>query len=504
MQAEIRISVTLVLEGTYPFVRGGVSTWVHELITGLPEIVFDLVYLGAEAPAQPVQHYVLPPNVRALQCHYLMDDGPATTPQVRDGDPAMFAASACLHDWFRNPCGQPDSAWLGTVLGQGGNSDQDHAADFFHSRQAWTQICESYERYCPNDSFNSYFWAVRSMHAPLLKLGKIAASITPGAVVHSVSTGYAGLLASLLARSPQHRLMLTEHGIYTKERKIELQALLLPNVPEVVDPLAGSGADPMPHRDQIWLRLFEGIGRLVYASADPIISLYEANRQRQIADGAERSRTRVIPNGVDVARFAPLRAQRPSQVPMVLGLIGRIVPIKDVKTFIRAIAVLVAKAPDIEGWLIGPEEEDRGYVDDCRALVTSLGLEANVRFLGFRQVEQVLPQLGLLVLSSISEAFPLVIGESLASGLPVLATDVGACRELIEGGTAADRALGAAGAVVPIADHEALAHAALALLQDRPRWDAAQRAGILRVEAYYAQSRVIDSYRSLYQSLGAT
>jgi glycosyltransferase involved in cell wall biosynthesis len=164
--------------------------------------------------------------------------------------------------------------------------------------------------------------------------------------------------------------------------------------------------------------------------------------------------------------------------------------------------VLAQRLPEVEGWLIGPEEEDPGYVEECRALVQSLQLEGRIRFLGFQKVEDILPQLGLMVLTSVSEAFPLVMVESYASGLPVVATDVGACRDLIEGKEPDDRALGHAGEVVPIVDHEALARAAFDLLTDPVRWRAAQQAGITRVERYYRQSRVIDSYREIYQTVG--
>ena len=493
------IDITLLLEGSYPFVRGGVSSWVHQLIEGLPELNFSLVYLGAQRAASHEIHYKLPPNVKGLCCHYLMDGVESGEAKERVGDPEYFSDSAKLHEWFRSPDGEPENAWLDRVVLQKDEKGGDCAKDFFRSKAAWTQISESYARYCPDASFQSYIWSVRNMHTPLMKLATIARTIAPSRVIHTVSTGYAGLLGTMLKQLTGRPLVLTEHGIYTKERKIELQSMFLREKHGWFTNATNSG---MEHYNQAWVRLFEGIGRLVYGAADQIITLFEQNRERQIRDGADPARTRVIPNGVDVARFAPLRAHRPEKIPMVVGLIGRIVPIKDIKTFIRAIGVLAIKLPEVQGWLIGPEEEDPGYVEECRALVRSLRLEDRIRFMGFQKVEVVLPQLGLLVLTSISEAFPLVIGESHASGLPVLATDVGACRDLIDGKDPADRALGRAGDLVPISDQDVLARAAFALLTDPVRWNAAQQAGIARVERYYQQPRVIESYREIYQRMG--
>jgi glycosyltransferase involved in cell wall biosynthesis len=488
--------VTLLLEGSYPFVRGGVSAWVHALIEGLPDISFSLVHLGAEKTEDEQIRYVLPPNVRELQRHYLMGDMALGEPRAQPGNAAYFAASERLHDWFREPVSAPEGLWLDEVVVQKGRCEAAGAKDFFHSQAAWKQICESYTRNCPDASFQAYFWSVRNMHTPLMKLAAIARQLNPTRVFHAVTTGYAGLLGAILQQGTGRPLVLTEHGIYTKERKIELQARFLRDAP---DGGAGGAQGSMEHYHATWLRMFEGIGRLTYHAADPIISLYALNQQRQIRDGAEAARTRIIPNGVDISRFAPLRARHADTTPPVLGLIGRMVPIKDIKTFIRTVGVLAQTLPGVQGWLIGPEEEDPIYAEECKALVQSLGLQDRIVFKGFQTVEDILPQLGLMVLTSISEAFPLVIVESLAAGLPVVSSDVGACRDLIEGNGPEDRAIGAAGAIVPMVDHDALARAAHGLLTDRTRWLAAQQAGISRVERYYQQSRVIDGYRAIYQ-----
>lgn len=184
----------------------------------------------------------------------------------------------------------------------------------------------------------------------------------------------------------------------------------------------------------------------------------------------------------------------------MVGLIGRVVPIKDVKTFLRAMRGVISAMPNAEGWIVGPEEEDPEYVSECRSLMASLGLEGKVHFLGFQRIQDILPKLGLMVLTSISEAQPLVILEAWAAGTPVISSDVGSCRELIEGGSAEDRDLGMAGKVVAIADPQATSAAILELLRSPARWKAAQAAGLLRVNRYYTEALMLQRYRDLYQA----
>ena len=335
----------------------------------------------------------------------------------------------------------------------------------------------------------------------MFKLAGVAhqLSLNTGAF-HAISTGFAGFLGALLHYITRRPLILTEHGIYTKERKVDLQSLF---IKEHRDSMSDALYMGMQYQELLWIRYFESLGRLIYKASDPVISLYENNRRRQIADGADSERTQVIPNGMEVERFFSLRAQRPEKIPLVIGLLGRIVPIKDIKTFIRGMRTVTMQLPEAEGWLIGPEDEDKEYVEECKSLIQELGLEGKVRFLGFQKIGDVLPRMGLLVLTSISEAFPLVLLEAFASGLPVVTTDVGACREIVEGNTDEDRALGSAGIVTPIADPEATAAAVIAMLTDENRWYAAQKAGFQRVENYYTQSRMLESYEKIYdQALG--
>ena len=493
--------IALLLEGTYPYVRGGVSSWVHQIISALPEIRFAVVFIGSEPSMYGPAQYQFPANVTHVETHYLLRQDRHAKPRARTGNRSVFARMDGLHTHLRQGGKIPDDEMMDafTRLGSAGGISQE---DFLHSKASWEYITQQYRERCTEPSFVDYFWAIRAMHAPLFVLANIAAGLPPVRAVHAISTGYAGLLGAMIRLRRGIPFVLTEHGIYTKERKIDLaQATWLH---DHNDDVCNTLHDEMGYIRGLWIRFYEQIGRMAYGQASPIVSLYEGNRQRQIADGAAAEKTRVITNGINLERYRTALERRPDTVPPILGLVGRVVPIKDIKTFIRTLRILVNRRPDIQGWIVGPEDEDPLYVTECKELATSLGLNDNVKFLGFQNVLDILPQLGLMVLTSISEALPLVVLEAFASGLPCLATDVGSCRELIEGRGGEDSALGAAGSVVSIADPEVTAEAALALLDDTARWHEAQRAGLARVARYYNDTLMFSSYRGLYmEALGS-
>jgi glycosyltransferase involved in cell wall biosynthesis len=490
-----KADIALMLEGTYPYIRGGVSSWVHQVITGLPEYTFALIFLGGAREHYGKQQYTLPDNVTHLECHYLMDTQAVGKPRPRRGNRPAFEAQRELHEQFRSGADIPKDV-MAKVFADLGARDGISREDFLYSEESWNMIDESYRWYCTEPSFVDYFWSVRIMHAPLFQLAEVARSMPRVRMLHAVSTGYAGLLGAITSQQRGLPYAVTEHGIYTKERKIDLAQAQWIHDP--TDQVSGTLNEQMGYIRRLWIRFFEALGRLTYQQADPIVSLYRGNQQRQLQDGALPERTRIIPNGIDPARFEALRQARPSSVPLVLGLVGRVVPIKDIKTFIRAMRTICDAMPEVEGWIVGPEDEDVAYVSECRELVESLGLREQVKFLGFRNVNEILPQLGLMVLTSISEALPLVILEGHAAGLPCLATDVGACRELIEGAGEEDRALGVSGAVVPIADPEATAREAIQLLSDPERWHRAQQAGLARVQRFYTLESMFGAYRQIY------
>ena len=470
----------------------------HQIVAGLPGLKFALVFVGGSPERYEKLRYELPPNVVHLEEHYLSEIPRGQRAVTRPGDREFARRSSALHDAFHGGSPASLAEALERVVGMLLAKPDEHEHDFLFGERAWDEVCRRYETAAPDRSFLEYFWAVRSMHAPLFLMARAAARAPDSRAFHVVSTGFAGFLGALLRRARKRPLILTEHGIYTKERRIELLQASWIRDDDSVSP---SSSNPsIGYFRQLWIRFFEALGKMTYDAADPILSLYTGNQERQTRDGADPARTRIVPNGIDLDRFAPLRARRSAALPRVLGLIGRVVPIKDIKTFIRAMRVVATRLPGAEGWVVGPDDEDAVYAEECRHLARSLGLEGTVKFLGLRNVDEILPQIGLNVLTSISEAQPLVVLEGMAAGVPCVASDVGCCRELIEGTGAEDRVLGPAGAIVDIADPEATARAAIELVGDPVRWHAAQRAGIARVERFYTQKQMLERYSGIYES----
>jgi polysaccharide biosynthesis protein PelF len=254
----------------------------------------------------------------------------------------------------------------------------------------------------------------------------------------------------------------------------------------------------------IWIEFFKLLGRFAYQTANYVTSLFENNARTQVDFGADARRIEIIPNGIHVPDFYQLRGKRRATRQLNygrknVGFIGRVVPIKDVKTLLKSARLVVNLLPDAQFLIAGPMDEEPDYAEECLTLVKHLGLEEHVKFLGSVQVQDLLVELDLMILTSISEGLPFVVLESYAAGVPIVSTDVGACRELIEGRPDEKPNYGPGGFVVPVGNAEQLADGMIRILTDPQLGDQMGDAGRQRVEAHYASQTVIKRYRQLYQ-----
>jgi glycosyltransferase involved in cell wall biosynthesis len=483
-----RADVCLVVEGGYPYILGGVASWMDAQMRASPTLRFHVIAIGISAQPR-VAKYAIAENVVGIT-DVILDRAPMGRRPGRGDAGRIEHGVRLMQDVLSGAPGASFEALIDLVRNTGFGQ-----AALLDSKPAWRAMERVYRETLPNGSLLDFFWTWRFLARSLLAI--VTAPLPDAAVFHAVATGYAGLAGSYARHVTGRPYVVTEHGIYTNERRIELSVAAW-----IFDTGAGGfavGARP-PELREFWLNGFIGFSQVAYAAADVITTQYRANQDYQCADGAPREKLRIIPNGIDVDVYASVVKSQEARPPTAL-MIGRIVPIKDIRTFIVAVSLLKQMVPEAVAILIGPEEEDPAYAAGCRALVSQLGLADTVQFLGrVPDVKTYLGRADVIVLSSISEAQPIALLEAAATGLPAVTTDVGSCREIIEG-FADDPVQGRGGFVVPACDPKAMAEALAAILGDRDMGVAMGQVMQRRIPKLYHKERIRRLYESLYSEL---
>ncbi|TCI21702.1 GT4 family glycosyltransferase PelF [Exiguobacterium sp. SL-9] len=465
------MKIGIVVEGSYPYVSGGVSSWVHMLMQQMPMHEFEIISIMPNPKSEADYRYTLPENVTGVTTLALNQRSkrkrrmPDLTPEERER----------IKTWMT--FGHVESS-IYPLLEQGiGTPEQ-----FFSSRLFYQLVTENYQEEGQAGSFINYFWMWRSMYAPVLDL--LQAELPRVDVVHAASTGYAGLIASAMKERQEIPFFLTEHGIYSREREEELlQASWIP-------------AEFRTH----WIQFFHHLSREAYRKADEVITLFERNSELQRQLGAPTEKLSIIPNGIDVTGLSAL-GHIEGDDKLRIGAIVRVVPIKDIKTMIYAAKLLQDMLVPFELTIMGPLDEDREYAAECQTLIRQLELEQHVFLVGKVDIRQHLPRFDVCLLTSISEGQPLAVLEGMAAGVPWIVTDVGACAELVNGRP--DEPFGPAGFVVPPVNPRRIAERCVWFYQKKDDARKLGRNGQQRVETYYRTDQFIEAYVNLYEERSA-
>jgi glycosyltransferase involved in cell wall biosynthesis len=482
------VDVCLIVEGCYPYRRGGVSNWVDTLLRDQPDVSFTLISIqppGTEAT--PL--YALPPNLRAMW--RLQLGGRARHWREPRAGASLGELAAALIEFCRiggvAPLRRVSALTRATARG-----DDGAIVGIAGSRLGWEIACTMYREIAPSVSFRDFYWSWRALIGGLFEI--LACPLPPARIFHTASTGFAGLLAARAALETGRPALLTEHGIYTNERLIEV--LAADWLSDDID-LSLSVDDRRVDLRSFWTDCFESYARTCYQASSAIIGLFSANQAFQRELGADPAKLRVIPNGVDWRSFAELPTPAADARPTV-ALIGRVVPCKDIKTFLFAVRSARERVADLCALVLGDVEEDAAYAAQCRRLADELGLAGCVEFTGVVDVRSFMPRLQVVVLTSLTESQPLAILEAGAAAIPCVATDVGACREMLLG--VPKRANeGHPGGIVtrPLAPLE-IADAIVTLLADPDLRRRCGRALQARVRRHYDRDGVRRAYAALY------
>jgi glycosyltransferase involved in cell wall biosynthesis len=233
---------------------------------------------------------------------------------------------------------------------------------------------------------------------------------------------------------------------------------------------------------------------------DHLIAVSHATKDEMVEAGVPSSLISVIHNGIDTDQWARNRASSTlrdelnlRQVFPVIGYVGRIMPEKDLETWLRAAALLTSKFPSARFVLVG-EGKDGGTLGDLKRLASELGIAERTHFPGYRsELLPVYAAFDLFVLSSRREGLPNSILEAMALGLPVVTTDVAGAKELVVDCET--------GYVVPQQDVEGLANAILSVLGENHRRLCMGQAGRQRVESEFSFSRRLRRVEDLYEQI---
>ena len=234
--------ICIIAEGCYPYVVGGVSGWVHNMIKTFPKQEFILLTIIAKRELSGKFAYELPGNVTEVYELYLEDADWGSVNKrhkTRLNRKEYHALRSLLlnhevewdamFDCFRNHQRSINQLLMGE--------------DFYHA------VLDCYDLQYPDLIFSDFLWTMRSMYLPLFLA--MSMEIPKADVYHAVATGYAGILGCMGKHFHNGQLIISEHGIYTREREEELIKA------EWVQRLY----------KKIWIRQFKKMSQVAYETA---------------------------------------------------------------------------------------------------------------------------------------------------------------------------------------------------------------------------------------------
>lgn len=473
------MKIALITEGTYPVVTGGVSTWCDQLVVGLSEHTFDVIGLTGSGMNRVV--WDMPSNVGTVRLipvwgppASVLHPGPRRRTWIEATQKALGQLwDAALGPEDDDPLGRTANALLRLV----GISDRIGLSHALATRGSVAPILDAWTRHCVSAGEPPMSVADAVLAASLVdralavvdhKLGKVD-------VIHASSNGPSSLLA--LAQSWRHGtpILLTEHGVYLRERYLALHGAKL--------------SWPVRRAATAFLRR---LSQVVHAHAHLVLPVNQFNARWERRLGAVPRRIHTIPNGVDPAKFEPVTSE--PDVPTI-SFVGRIDPLKDLETLISAFALVRERVPGAQLRIFGPVPvENASYKARLVDLAASLGITGAVHWEGPSKGSRPAIEAGHVVaLSSVSEGLPFTLLEAMMCGRATVNTDVGGVAECLDEQQTT-------GMLVAARDHAAFADACVTLLSNPELRSAMGANARRRALAEFTLERCLARYREAYDA----
>ncbi len=422
-----RPCVLLTTEGTYPFAKGGVSTWCHVLTQQLPEIDFKLLAVVAN-PYQK-QHYDLSANVlEVFKIPLWGTEDPVEYSWRSPFSEALKSKKAVTINLIQTKfvplwesflrivlLTEVEAESLGLIL----LSIHEYFLRYdyhqiINSALVWSSFKHLVWDYCQQSELEGVTVAELTEAMRLLYrfLITIHVPVPETDITHSSAAAFCGLpcvIAKLQRGTPY---LLTEHGINIREQYLNLNQSI-----------------PSLFVRKFLYRLMGAVVKLNFHFADLVAPVCEYNARWERWWGVSPEKIRVIYNGADPEKFHPTPPIKKAR-PQVMNM-GLIFPLKGQLDLIQAAVTVRNKIPDVEFRFYG-KASDENYFAQCQELVRKHNLEETINFAGFTSEPwRAYSEADVVVSSSISEGFPFAIIEAMLSGATIVSTDVGGVREAI-------------------------------------------------------------------------
>lgn len=464
------MKICLILEGCYPYVFGGVSTWVNQYILSKPEHDFILFTIGAHKKDKGKFVYEIPNNVVEIQEIFLDDIVKYNKKKIKKKYEQNFL------DEIKNLILDKKINW--NILFEAITDSDWDSEKFFQSKEYLKIIENIAAKELKKNGLVEIFYGMKSMLLPLLQL--LSCKIPEADIYHAISTGYAGIIGAIASYKTNKPYILTEHGIYPREREEEL--------------LACTWIEE--NMKKTWINFFYNISNIAYEKATVVTSLFENAKKTQIMLGCNPDKCIVVPNGIHYEKYVTIPEKSENNY-IDIGAFIRFSSIKDVKTLLYSFYEAHSECKQTRLHIFGATN-DKEYERQCLNIIETLGIGNCIKIYGQIDTLEYMGKMDFTILTSISEGQPLTILESFAARRPVVCTNVGCCSELISGN---NDGFGEAGICCTPMDVSAIARAIITMSKDTQLRKQYGINGMRRVESEYTFEKMIKKYFDLYEGV---
>ena len=509
------VDVAIVMESTYPYLKGGVSAVVHDIVTHNADLSYGIIHITWDSDSPMTDLYGMPANVRWVRTVFLsMEEHRHNFLSVSAKDLGMTAQqreelSHRLFDALYALSERGDVEDLWDLIDEGLNERTRKYPlwALLGSREFMQTLQDRMPQL--NLSLANSFWTLRNFFS--LAFAVLGETMPRASVYHAHTTGYASLLGAAAARDHDTSFLLTEHNLYVRDT---VNTLLDRNMALSITEEDYRTFD-VTAEQRAWMAWWTEMGRFCYPSARLITYLYPSAITEAARLGSDIDKSVVVPNGMVIGEFDDKYRARQQVVERLkqdssdhvwhLVYIARVVPIKGLLDLLSSMDILRDRGyRNLHLDVLGPTEHVPEYYEACLAKIDSLGLNDKVTIHGTVNVREMLDQFDLLVLPSYNEGQPIVILEAMAAGIPTVGSDVGGVAQQIADDllTTDGRTIGPCGKTVTPGDVVQMADGIQAVIGNIDAYANYAANARTRVQELFQMHEVMSSYNQIYRALG--